>query len=180
MRRQIQGVARGHLRKAVTLVAVVAVPISVLSVALNSGPALAKSSGPKGKITCTTMSGSVTSATITISGCSGSATPGTGGSSKPLSITVLANGGPVTWVNGKVTDFGKPVLGTAKATHCPGYVKSSKKHPYSGSEPSLEKFSGTVNSDNTGLKVPGKYKGEVCIANNTAESFSAAKPLKIS
>jgi hypothetical protein len=178
MRRQSMGLAGGRLRKTVTLVAVLAVPISVLSVALNSGPALAKSSGPKGKITCTTMSGSLSSGTITVSGCSGSAVPGTGGSSRPLSIAVLESGGPVTWVNGKVTDFSKPVLGSAKATHCPGYVKSTKKHPYSGNEPSLEKFSGTVISDNTGLKVPGKYKGEVCISQS--ESFSAAKPLKIS
>jgi hypothetical protein len=169
--------AGGHVRKACMLVAVLAVPISVLSVTLNSGPASA-SSGPKGKVACTTMSGSVTSGTITISGCSGSAVPGTGGSSRPLSIAVLESGGPVTWVNGQVTNFSKPVLGSAKATHCPGYVKSTKKAPYSGSEPSLEKFSGSVTSDNTGLKVPGKYKGEVCISQSG--NFSAAKALKIS
>ena len=58
MRRPILVVAGGHMRKAFMLVAVLAVPISVLSVTLNSGPASAKSSGPKGKITCTTMSGS--------------------------------------------------------------------------------------------------------------------------
>jgi hypothetical protein len=166
------------MRKAFMLAAVLAVPISVLSVTLNSGPAWAKSSGPKGKIACTTMSGSVGSGTITISGCSGSAVPGTGGSSKPLSIAVLESGGPVTWVNNDVTTFSKPVLTPGKATHCPGYVKSTKKDPYSGSEPSLEKFSGTVTSDNTGLKVPGKYKGEVCISQ--AETFSAPKALKIS
>jgi hypothetical protein len=166
------------MRKAFMLAAVLAVPVSVLSMTLNSGPAWAKSSGPKGKIACTTMSGSVGSGTITISGCSGSAVPGTGGSSKPLSIAVLESGGPVTWVNNNVTNFSKPVLAPGKATHCPGYVKSTKKDPYSGSEPSLEKFSGTVTSDNTGLKVPGKYKGEVCISR--AGSFSAPKALKIS
>lgn len=166
------------MRKALMLVTVLAVPVSVLSVTLNSGPASAKSSGPKGKITCTTMSGALTSGTITISGCSGTAVPGTGGSSKPLSIAVLENGGPVDWVNGQVTDFSKPALASANPKHCPGYVKSTKKAPYSGSEPSLEKFSGEVTSDNTGLKVPGKYKGEVCIS--TAGNFSAGKPLKIS
>jgi hypothetical protein len=158
-------------------VAAVALAASGVAV-LFAGPASAKAAGPKGKMTCTTMSGSVSSTQIKISGCTGSNTPGTGGSSKELSITVLANGGPVTWVNNNVTDFSKPVLGSAKATHCPGYVKSSKKHPYSGNEPSLEKFSGTVTSDNTGLKVPGKYKGEVCISDSG--SFSAAKPLKVS
>jgi hypothetical protein len=166
------------VRKAFMLVAVLAVPISVLSVTLNSGPASAASSGPKGKISCTTMTGSIGSGTITVSGCSGSAVPGTGGSSKPLSIAVLESGGPVTWANSHVTNFSKPALASAKAAHCPGYVKSTKKAPYSGPEPSLEKFSGTVTSDNTGLKVPGKYKGEVCISQSG--SFSARKPLKIS
>jgi hypothetical protein len=167
-----------RFRKAGISVAAVALASSGI-VALFAMPASA-ASGPKGKITCTTMSGSTSSGHITISGCSGSASPGTGGSSTSLSITVLAAGGNVPWVNGKVTHFGAPTLASAKATHCPGYVKSSKKHPYSGSEPSLDKFSGAVTSDNTGLKVPGKYKGEVCIAGNSAGTFSAAKPLKIS
>jgi len=165
------------MRKAFMLVTVLAVPISVLSVTLNSGPASAKSTGPKGKIACTTMSGSVGSGTITISGCSGTAVPGTGGSSRPLSIAVLASGGPVTWVNGQVTNFSAPALASAKAKHCPGYVKPPKTGP-APSEPTLEKFSGAVTSDNTGLKVPGKYKGEVCIS--ASGNFSAAKPLKIS
>ncbi len=160
------------------LVAVLAVPVSVLSVTLNSGAASAKSSGPKGKITCTTMSGSLASGFITISGCSGSAVPGTGGSSEPLSIAELESGGPVNWVNGHVTNFAAPALTSANAKHCPGYVKSTKKAPYSGPQPTLEKFSGSVTSDNTGLKVPGKYKGEVCISQSN--NFSAGKPLKIS
>jgi hypothetical protein len=157
---------------------VAAVALAASGVAVIFAMPASAASGPKGKITCTTMSGSVSSGEIKISGCTGTATPGTGGSSKELSITVLANGGPVTWSNNTVTHFSKPVLASAKATHCPGYVKSSKKHPYSGSEPSLEKFSGTVTSDNSGLKVPGKYKGEVCISNSG--TFSAAKALKIS
>ena len=178
MRRPILVAAGGRVRKAFMLLAVLAVPVSVLSVTLNSGAASAKSSGPKGKIACTTMTGSIASGTITISGCGGTAVPGTGGSSRPLSIAVLESGGPVTWINGQVTNFSAPVLVSASAKHCPGYIKSTKKAPYSGSEPSLEKFSGSVTSDNTGLKVPGKYKGEVCIS--TAGNFSAPKALKIS
>jgi hypothetical protein len=161
------------------LVPALTLPFVCAAVLALPGAASA-SSGPKGKIACTTMSGSVSSATITISGCSGTAVPGTGGSSVPLSISVLASGGPVNWVNGKVTTFAAPALASASAKHCPGYVKSTKKAPYSGSEPSLEKFSGTVTSDSTGLKVPGKYKGEVCISNDSAGTFSAPKPLKIS
>jgi hypothetical protein len=167
-----------RFRKAGISVAAVALAASGI-VALFAMPASA-ASGPKGKITCTTMNGSTASGHIVISGCTGSAVPGTGGSSTSLSITVLAAGGNVTWVNGKVTHFGAPTLVAAKATHCPGYVKSSKKHPYNGAEPSLDKFSGTVTSDNTGLKIPGKYKGEVCIGSNAAHSITAAKPLKIS
>jgi hypothetical protein len=155
-------------------VAAVALAASGIAV-LFAMPASAKG-GPKGKITCGTMSGSVPSGLITISGCSGSAVPGTGGSSIPLSITLLANGGPVTWVSGQVTTFGKPALGSKKGTHCPGYVKPPKGT--TPPEPSITTFSGVVTSDNAGLKVPGKYKGEVCIS--TANNFSAAKALKIS
>ncbi len=90
------------------------------------------------------MNGSLGSGMITISGCSGTAVPGTGGSSMPLSIAVLANGGNVDWVSGAITHFAKPALVSKKATHCPGYVKSTKKAPYSGPEPSLDKFSGAV------------------------------------
>ena len=164
-----------RFRKAGMSVAAVALAASGVAV-LVAGPASA-SSGPHGKVTCTTMSGSVSSGQIKISGCSGSAVPGTGGSSMELSITVLANGGNVTWTNGDVTHFSKPVLGSASAKHCPGYVKPPKGQPQPSS-PSLEKFSGSVTADNTGMKVPGKYKGEVCIS--PTGSFSAPKALKIS
>jgi len=164
-----------RFRKAGMSVAAVALASSGIAV-LFAMPASA-SSGPKGKVTCTTMSGSLPSETITIGGCTGTAVPGTGGHSIPLSILILANGGPVTWQSGAVTTFAKPKLGTAKATHCPGYVKSTKKAPYSGPEPALDKFSGAVTSDNAGLKVPGKYSGEVCVSS--AGNFSAAKALKI-
>ncbi len=165
-----------RFRKAGMSVAAVALAASGVAV-LFAGPASA-ASGPKGKVTCTTMSGSTGSGQIKLSGCTGSAVPGTGGSSMELSITVLAAGGNVTWTNGKVTDFGTPALVPKKATKCPGYVKSTKKNPYSGNEPSLDQFSGVVHSDNTGMKVPGKYKGYVCIS--ASGSFSAEKPLKIS
>jgi hypothetical protein len=162
-----------RFRKAGMSAAAVALAASGI-VVLFAMPASAKSSGPKGKITCTAMGGSVSGGTITISGCSGTATPGTGGSSTTLSISVLAGGGDVTWINGQVTDFGTPSLGSANAKHCPGYVKGA------ASEPAVTKFSGSVLSDNTGLKVPGKYKGEVCIKNDASGTISAAKPLKIS
>ena len=168
-----------RFRKAGMSVAAVALAVSGVAV-LFAGPASAagKVKPPHGKVTCTTMSGSTGSGQIKLSGCTGSAVPGTGGSSMELSIAVLAAGGNVTWTNGKVTDFGTPALVYKKATKCPGYVKSSKKHPYSGPEPSLEQFGGVVHSDNTGMKVPGKYKGYVCISDSG--SFSAEKPLKIS
>jgi hypothetical protein len=157
-------------------VAAVALAASGVAV-LFAGPASA-ASGPKGKVTCTSMSGSVSSGFITISGCTGSSVPGTGGHSMPISIAVLANGGNVTWANSTVTHFTKPTLASKKATHCPGYVKSTPKAPYSGPEPSLETFAGQVTSDNSGLKVPGKYKGEVCISSGG--SFSAPKAFKLS
>ncbi len=160
------------------LVPALTLPLVCAAVLALPGAASAKG-GPKGKITCTTDSGSETSGFITIGGCSGTALAGTGGSSKPISIAVLASGGPVDWVNGNVTTFAAPTLGSGNAKHCPGYIKSTKKAPYSGTEPSVVTFSGAVTSDNTGLKIPGSYKGSVCISNDSAETFSAAKPLKI-
>ena len=162
-----------RFRKAGMSVAAVALAVSGVAV-LFAGPASA--GGPKGKVSCTTFSGSVLSGFITISGCSGTAA--TGPSSMPISISVLAGGGPVTWSNGNVTTFHAPTLGTAKPTHCPGYVKSTKKAPYTGPEPSETTFSGTVTADNSGMKVPGKYKGYICI-HATTTAFSAAKALKI-
>ena len=162
-----------RFRKAGMSVAAVAL-VAPAMVVLFAMPASAKSSGPHGKVTCTSMNGSVNSGSITLSGCTGTATPGTGGQSMTLSIAVLATGGNVTWINNNVTDFGAPAESSASAKKCPGYVKGA------ASEPSLTKFSGTVLSDNTGLKVPGKYKGEVCIGNDANGTITAAKPLKIS
>ena len=65
-----------RFRKAGMSIAAVALATSGI-VALFAMPASAKSNAPKGKITCTAMSGS--GSTITISGCSGTAVPGTGG-----------------------------------------------------------------------------------------------------
>ena len=166
---------RPRSRQFVTLVAAGALAASGIAL-LFAMPASA-SSGPHGKVTCTSMSGSVGSGTITLSGCSGSAVPGTGGASQPLSIAVLAGGGTVNWVNSQTTTFAAPALVSAKAKKCPGYVKPTTANP-NPNEPSLEKFSGGVTADTAGLKVPGKYKGEVCIDQNG--NFSAAKPLKIS
>ena len=161
-----------------TGVSVAAVALAASGIAVIFAMPASASSGPHGKVTCTSMNGSVSSGFITLSGCSGSAVPGTGGSSQPLSIATLAGGGQVTWINNQVTTFGSPALVAApKAPHCPGYIKPTKANP-NPSEPSLEKFSGAVTADNAGLKVPGKYKGEVCIDQNG--NITAAKPLKIS
>ena len=116
------------------LVPALTVPFVLAAVLALPGAASAKSSGPKGKITCTAMNGSETSGTITISGCTGTALPGTGGGSKPLTVASLATGGPVTWVNNQVTTFLPPALNTSgKPKHCPGYVKPPKREPYDAS-----------------------------------------------
>ena len=111
--------------------------------------------------------------TVTISGCSG----GINGPSTPVPTTTLATGGTIHFPSGTVT-FGSPTLVAAKATHCPGYVKSTKKKPYTGAEPSLFKFSGSVTASTvSGLKAPGgKYKGEAC--SSASGAISAAKALK--
>ena len=163
-----------HVRKVGVSAAAVALAASgIFALFATSASAGSK---PHGKIVCSTMSGSVGSGTITISGCSGTAS--TGGSSQPLSIALLANGGPVTWTNNDVTTFGKPTLNsTGNPKHCPGYTKPTKTNPTPPNQPSLTSFTGAVTSDNTGMKVPGKYKGYVCISSSG--NFSAPKPLKV-
>jgi len=160
------------------LVPALIAPFVCAAVLALPGTASAKSSGPKGKITCTGMNGTETG-TITISGCSGTAVPGTGGGSKPLTVASLATGGPVTWVNNQVTTFSAAALNTSgKPKHCPGYVKPPKGSTSTPAEPSLIKFSGQVTGDNSGLKLPGKFKGEVCVSQSGV--ITAAKPLKVS
>jgi hypothetical protein len=158
------------MRRVLMVVAAVTIPFSGVVLGL-SGQAFAGV-----KITCTSIAGTETSSTI--SGCTGG---DTGGSSPNFDFAGAAVG-PVTipWVSGNTTTLSKVTFAIApKAPHCPGYVKSTKTAPYSGPEPSLVKFKGTVTADTgDGIKVPGKYSGEVCIS--TAGNLTAAKALKIS
>ena len=165
-----------HFRKVGMSVAAVAVAALGI-VAVFALPASA-AKGPHGKFVCTQISGSVSSGFVTISGCSGNAVPGTGGSSQPLPIASLVSGGTVNWVNGQSTTIDQPVLNSSKKpTHCPGYVKPSKTNP-TPSEPTLEQFTAHVTADTTGLKVPGKVKGYACIDQNG--NVTAPKPSKFS
>ncbi len=145
-------------------------------------PATAASSKPHGKITCTQINGSVSSGFVTISGCSGSAVPGTGGSSQPLPFASLVSGGTIDWVNGQTTTISQPTLVAnskpQQAKKCPGYIKPTKTNPNPSGEPTLEKFTAAVTADSTGLKVPGKAKGEACI--DSAGNITAPKPTKFS
>jgi hypothetical protein len=151
------------MRRVLMLVAAAAIPVSGAFVALSGGQAFA--GGNNGKVTCTSLSGSASS-TVTASGCSDTGTANTGASSQPIPAAAFANGGTVTWVSGKTDTFAKPTLTPT----------SAKKCPVSGS--TAEKFSGAVTADTAGLKVPGKYKGAVCLAPSGA--ISALKPLKAS
>ena len=152
------------MRRAILLAAAVALPLA--GVLVGAGPAGAST----GKTTCTGLTGTATG-TVQITGCSG----GVSGNSTPVPTTTLATGGTITFSAGTV-DFASPTLASAKATKCPGYVKSSKKKPYTGPEPSLFKYSGTVSASTvSGLKVPGKFKGEAC--SSASGTISAAKAL---
>jgi hypothetical protein len=134
---------------------------------VSAGPAWgAAAPKPKGKVLCTTVTGTVTG-TITISGCSGTAN--TGASSQPLSVGALASGGTVTWASTKTSTFSAAVTSATNAKKYPGYVKGAQ------SNPSAIKFSGTVTADTSGMKIPGKYKGAVCVNGN---NITALKPLK--
>ena len=158
------------MRRTLLLVAALALPGSVIFTALDGGQAFA--TGPHGKVTCTSIHGSVSSGTVTISGCTDTNGANTGAGSHPISIAVLEAGGTVTWNSGKTSTFSKPLLASTKATKCPGYVKGGSN------EPSAEKFSGTVTADTSGLKVPGKYKGQVCISPSGQITALKNKALK--
>ncbi len=162
------------MRRVLVLVATLVIPVAGIAVALDGGSAWAK--GPNGKLSCSSVASSGIG--IEISGCtdSGSATGVT--NSVVLSETALATGGPVQWNNGTITVFGQLALVDTSAKKCPGYMKSTPKAPYSGPEPSALKISGSVTMDNAGLKVPGRFKGEVCISDS--DTVSSPKPLKIS
>ena len=134
--------------------AAMAIPAFVLSVTL-ANPALAKSKGPDGKITCTSLTGSATGS-ATLSGCTGTKTAadaGGGGATIPAAASLEA-GGTVKWNNGDTTSFNSPTVTGTSAKKCPAAYNSS-----------AEKFKGTVTSDNTGVKVPGKFSGEICLSN---------------
>ena len=156
------------MRKVLLLITALAIPASVALVALDGSQALA--SGPRGKVTCSNMNGSVSGGTVTLSGCTDVNGANTGPGSQPVSIALLAGGGTLTWDSGLTTTFSAPVLVSTKAKKCPGYVKGAS------SEPSAEKFSGQVTADTSGLKVPGKFKGAVCISQSG--NITALKALK--
>ncbi len=164
------------MRRFFMLSAALAIAASGATLALSGSQAWAKG-GPNGKMTCSGMNGTA-SGTITISGCvdTGSATAT---QSQPLNTTALATGGTVTWTNGTTSTFAAPVLVSIKAKKCPGYIKSTKKAPVpAANEPTADKYSGSVTADTSGLKIPGKYKGEVCIS--TGGNVTSLKALKVS
>jgi hypothetical protein len=152
------------MRRVLLMAAALAIPVSGMSVvALNGGVA-----GAAVKISCTTITGNASS-TITISGCTGG---DTGGSSKPVEATSLETGGTIDWVSGSTTTFASPTLKSVSAKKCPGYVKGGS------SNPSAESAKGTVTADSgDGLKLPGKYAGEVCISSSGAITAVPGKDL---
>jgi hypothetical protein len=149
------------MRRALLLAAALAIPVSGASIALVGGQAWAG-----GSIKCTTITGTTTG-TITISGCTGG---NTGGSSVAMPTSSLATGGTVHWVSGSTTTIGAANLVSTSAKKCPGYVKGGSNNP------TADKVNGTVTGDTgDGIKVPGTYKGAVCI--DPAGNITALKPL---
>jgi len=156
------------MRRTLLFAAAVVLPVSGLILATSP----AASAGKYAKVTCTNVSGPA--GNLTISGCTGG---NTGGGAHNVNGAVLAAGGTITWNSGATITVGSPSLVPVKATKCPGYVKSTKKAPYNGPEPSAEKFTLSVTAQsNLGVKVPGAAKGEVCISN--AGNVTALKAMK--
>ncbi len=152
---------------------------AVLALTLSMGVVTASgawaASGPAGKTTCTTVTGTSTG-TVQISGCLDAKGANTGGGSIPLPTGVLAAGGTVTWLSGKTTTVGTPALAATNAKKCPGYVKPVKGQP-APNNPIAFKTLTAVTSDTAGFKVPGKLKGAVCVS--TTGNVTDLKPFKI-
>jgi len=153
----------------------------VLALALTGGLGAfgaqsAFASGPSGKTVCSTMTGN-SSTTISISGCVDAKGANTGGGAAPISIVTLAAGGTVVWNSTLTTTFAAPVIKAGNAKKCPGYVKPTKGVT-PPPEPTEVKFKGAVTADTSGMKVPGKYQGDVCV--DTSGNITALKPLKVS
>ena len=151
------------MRKLLLTLAVLTVPISALTLGI------AGTAGAAGKMTCTTITGNV-STTIVVSGCTGG---NTGGSSEPLAATALAAGGTVTWVSGSTTTIAAPSLTAVSPKKCPGYVKDAS------SNPGAESFTTVVTGDTgDGMLIPGAATGEVCVG--TDGSITALKAMDFS
>jgi hypothetical protein len=149
------------MRRALLLVAALAIPVSGASAVAMSAEA-----GAAVSIVCTTITGTVTG-TIVVSGCTGG---NTGGSSTATPTSTLASGGTIHWVSGSTTTIGSPTLTATSAKKCPGYVKGGS------SNPTADKFTATVTGDTgDGIKVPGSSKGAVCISSGG--NITALKPL---
>lgn len=152
---------------------VTAVAVGALAPGIAGAAAAPK---PKGKTACTTAVGTATG-TIVIGGCVDVNGADTGGGTAALSTTALAFGGTVAWNSGKTTVFTAPLVLPTKATKCPGYVRF-KRNTTPPPEPTAFKFSGTVTADTSGMKVPGKIKGAVCVG--LAGDISVLKTIKVS
>ncbi len=140
------------------------VPVAGLTLALGAGIA----SAGTGKITCTTVTGTV-SGNITISGCSGG---NTGGSSVPKPTLSLETGGITTWVSGSTTTSGAPTTTVISPKHCPGYVKPPKGT--TPAEPSALSVTAAITGDTgNGMLLPAVQTGEVCVG--TDDTITALK-----
>lgn len=167
----------GSARRRRMLAGAGAAALAISSFALVATPAgAAKPKPPKGKTTCSTVTGTV-AGNISISGCVDSNGANTGGSSLPFPTLSLATGGTTTWASGKTTTTGAPITTVTKATKCPGYVKV-KKGQTPPPEPGALKVESPVTADTAGLKVPGKMKGAVCISAD-GTTVTALKAFKI-
>jgi len=153
------------MRRNLLLTAVLALSVSGVVTATFSAPASAKAA----KITCTTISGSVSSG-INITGCTGG---NTGGGALKQNAALLENGGTIKWESGSTTTLAKPTLTTVSAKKCPGYVKG-------GTTIVADKASVVVTADTgDGLAIPGVAAGVLCVNNSTLTVLSALKKLTL-
>jgi len=151
------------MRRVLLAAAAATIPFAGLVIGLSS-PA----SAGGGKITCTTITGTVGAGNNKISGCSGG---DTGGSS--LTFSGLQSGATIPWTSGSSTTLGTVSYAEPSPKKCPGYSKGASK------EPTAVKFTATVTHDSgDGIKTPGKAKGEICLS--TTNQISAIKPFVIS
>ncbi len=133
--------------------------------------------GPKGKVTCSTVTGTVTGHRHRQRMCRRRRCQHRRSFPAAPDRRHWLPAEPSPGSAGRPPPSPHPHSSPTSAKKCPGYVKPAKGQPPPPTNPTADKFAGTVTADTSGMKVPGKFKGAVCISSTG--NITALKALKV-